>query len=93
MLNKVSLRKNYKSLQYRNVVYDLRNTTPQLWTSISDLDPDSNRSVDPDPKGVKMTHKNRNKLRNFMFWRAGSSLLRAEGFSCSLDVLYGGLGG
>jgi hypothetical protein len=27
-----------------------------------------------------------------MFWRAGFSLLRAEGFSCSLDVLYGGLG-
>ncbi len=27
-----------------------------------------------------------------MFWSAGCSLLRAEGFSCSLDVLYGGLG-
>ena len=25
------------------------------------------------------------------FWSAGCSLLRAEGFSCSLDVLYGGL--
>ncbi len=30
--------------------------------------------------------------KNKMFWSAGSSLLRAEGFSCSLDVLYGGLG-
>ncbi len=29
---------------------------------------------------------------NFIFWSAGCSLLRAEGFSCSLDVLYGGLG-
>ncbi len=28
----------------------------------------------------------------FLFWRAGCSLLRAEGFSCSLDVLYGDLG-
>jgi hypothetical protein len=27
-----------------------------------------------------------------MFSSAGCSLLRAEGFSCSLDVLYGGLG-
>ncbi len=28
----------------------------------------------------------------FMFWSAGCSFLRAEGFSCSLCVLYGGLG-
>jgi hypothetical protein len=41
---------------------------------------------------AKMTHKNRKKYRNFMFWSAGCSLLRAEGFSCSLGVLYGGLG-
>ncbi len=41
---------------------------------------------------AKMNHKNRQKLRNFMFWSAGCSLLRAEGFICSLDVLYGGLG-
>ncbi len=41
---------------------------------------------------VKMTHKSRKKLRNFMFWSAGCSLLRAEGFFCNLDVLYGGLG-
>jgi hypothetical protein len=33
---------------------------------------------DPDPGGHKMTQKNE------------CSLLRAEGFSCSLDVLYGG---
>ncbi len=31
-------------------------------------------------------------LRNFMIWSGGCSLLRAEGFFCSLDVLYGGLG-
>ncbi len=39
-----------------------------------------------------MTHKNRKKSRIFMFLSAGCSLLRAEGFSCSLGVLYGGLG-
>jgi hypothetical protein len=39
----------------------------------SGLDPDSIRSVDPDPysesgsKRAKMTHKSRQKLRNFMF--------------------------
>ena len=53
---------------------------------------------DPDPQYVcgsgsgsrkaKMTHKNRKKSRIFI----GCSLLRAEGFSCSLGVLYGGLG-
>ena len=39
-----------------------------------------------------MTHKNRNKSRIFMFLSTGCSLLRAEGFSSSLDVPYGGLG-
>jgi hypothetical protein len=35
-----------------------------------------------------MIQKNRKKYRIFMFWNAGCSLLRAEGFSCSLGVLY-----
>jgi hypothetical protein len=39
-----------------------------------------------------MTHKNRKKSRIFMFLSTGYSTLRAEGFSCSLCVLYGGLG-
>jgi hypothetical protein len=39
-----------------------------------------------------MTHKYRKKSIIFMFLRTGCSLLRAEGFSCSLGVLYGGLG-
>jgi hypothetical protein len=39
-----------------------------------------------------MTHKNRKKFRNFMFCSAVCSLLRAEGFFCNFDVLYGGLG-
>jgi hypothetical protein len=39
-----------------------------------------------------MTQKNRNKDRIFIFSSAGCLLLRAEGFSCSLGVLYGGLG-
>ncbi len=41
---------------------------------------------------ANMTHRIRKKLRNFLVWSAGCSLLRSEGFSCSLDVLYGGLG-
>ncbi len=52
------------------------------------------RVSDPDPysesgsrsRRAKMTHKSRKKLRNFMFWSAGCSLLRAEGFFCNLDV-------
>jgi hypothetical protein len=39
-----------------------------------------------------MTHKNRKKSKIFMFLSTGCSLLRAEGFSCSLGFLYGGLG-
>ncbi len=39
-----------------------------------------------------MTHKNSKKYRNFMFKSAECSLLWAECFSCSLDVVYGGLG-
>ncbi len=34
----------------------------------------------------------KNEYRISMFWSAGCSLLRAEGFSCSLGVLYGSLG-
>jgi hypothetical protein len=36
--------------------------------------------------------KNWKKDRIFIFWSARCSLLRAEGFSCSLGLLYGGLG-
>ena len=39
-----------------------------------------------------MAHKNRKKSRIFMYLSTGCSLFRAEGFSCSLGVLYGGLG-
>jgi hypothetical protein len=40
-----------------------------------------------------MTPKIEKKLKkNVMFCSAGCSLWRAEGFSCSLNVLYGGLG-
>ncbi len=69
-----------------------------------DLDTDSLGSLDPYPdldsqselrsgsrsRRAKMTHICR-KIK-LHFWGAGCSLLRAEGFSCSLDVLYGGLG-
>jgi hypothetical protein len=39
-----------------------------------------------------MNQKKRKQLINFIFWSAGYCLLRVEGFSCSLDVLYEGLG-
>ncbi len=66
----------------------------------SGLDPDSIGSVDPDPysesgsgsRRAKMTHKSRNFFEKFMFWSVGWPLLRAEGFFCNLDFLYGGLG-
>ncbi len=49
---------------------------------------------DPDPGGHRIQEgKNYPKKdRIFIFWSAGCSLLRAEGFSCSLGALYGGLG-
>ncbi len=56
------------------------------------LDPDSIRSVDPDLGGKKITRIKYNFFRNFTFRNAGCSILRAEGFFCNLDVLYGGLG-
>jgi hypothetical protein len=46
-------------------------------------------SLDSDPGGGKMTHKNKKKSINFIFLSAGCSLLRDEGFSYSLDVLMG----
>ncbi len=44
----------------------------------------SSSVADPDPGGQKEPTKKRNKLINFI---AGCSLLRAEGFFCSLNVL------
>jgi hypothetical protein len=43
-------------------------------------------------KRAKRPTKNLKKLINFIFWSAGCSLLRVEGFFCSLEVLYEGLG-
>jgi hypothetical protein len=55
-------------------------------------DPDlhSNSGSGSRSRRAKMTHKNRKKSRIFMVLSTGC--LRAEGFSCSLGVLYGGLG-
>ncbi len=62
-------------------------------------DPDSIRSVDPCPdsesgsvsRRAKMTNISTKKLKNIMFWSAGCSLLRVEGFFCSLKIFHGGL--
>jgi hypothetical protein len=40
----------------------------------------------------KYDPQKKKKINKFHFLSAGCSVLRAEGFSCSLDVLYGGLG-
>ncbi len=60
----------------------------------SGLDPDSIGSVDPDPDpgGQKWPTEVDKKILKFIFWSVGWPLLRAEGFFCNLDVLYGGLG-
>jgi hypothetical protein len=55
------------------------------------LDPDPQFECGSGPRRAKMTHKNRKKSRIFMFLCTGCSLVKAEGFSCSLGVLYGGL--
>jgi hypothetical protein len=57
-----------------------------------DPDPHSNGGSGTGSRRAKMTHKNRKKSRIYIFLSTGCSLLRAEGFSCSLNVLYGGLG-
>jgi hypothetical protein len=56
------------------------------------LDPDPHSNCGSGYRRAKMTHKKRKKSRIFMFLSTGCSLLRAEGFSCSLGVLYEGLG-
>jgi hypothetical protein len=56
------------------------------------LDPDPHTNCGSGSRRAKMTQKNRKKDRIFIFLSAGCSLVRAEGFSCSLGVLYGDLG-
>ncbi len=56
-----------------------------IWIRIQYADPD------PDPGGQNAPQKKK-KVKNVMFWIAGCSLLRAEGFFSSLGVLYRGLG-
>jgi hypothetical protein len=43
---------------------------------------------DPDPGGQKLPTKTE-KIKKFNVSSAGYSLLRAEGFFCSFDILYG----
>ncbi len=55
-----------------------------LWFSVSNLV--------QDPDWIRIQSSQWILIQHFMFWSAGWSLLRAECFFCSLDVLYGGLG-
>jgi hypothetical protein len=59
---------------------------------VLDPDPDPHSNCGSGSRRAKIIHKNRKKSRIFMFLSTGFSFLRAEGFSCSLGVLYGGLG-
>ncbi len=85
-------------------VLDQSDADPQHCFQITLPGSVTSRVADPDSHGsalidcgsgsrrAKMTHKSRKKYRILMFWSAGCSLLRAEGFFCTLAVLYGGLG-
>jgi hypothetical protein len=57
-------------------------------------DPDQHSNCGSVSRRAKMPHKNKKKSRIFLFLSTGTgcSLLRADGFSCSLGVLYGDLG-
>jgi hypothetical protein len=48
--------------------------------------------IESGSRSAKITHKSRTKVNRLNFLSAGCSLLRAGGFSCSLDILNGGLG-
>jgi hypothetical protein len=50
------------------------------------------RMHNPDPDRIQEGKKCSKKVNKLIFLRAGCSVLRVEGFSCSLDVLYEGLG-
>ncbi len=80
---------------YRYTTSDLLSKfLPTCWHQVGS----KKRSVDPYP-GLESGYGSRRandpqnwkKFRNFIFWSAWCSLLRAEGFFCSLDVFYGGL--
>jgi hypothetical protein len=64
---------------------------PHLF-ELLDPDPHSNCGSGSGSRRAKMSNKNRKNYRIFVFLSAGCSFLRAEGFSFSLGVLYGGLG-
>jgi hypothetical protein len=57
------------------------------------LDPDSISSLDPDPDpGGKNDSRKYKKVKKSGVLKCWMFSLRAEGFSCSLDVVFGGLG-
>ncbi len=59
---------------------------------VADQDPYPDPDSESGSRRAKMTHKSGIFFLKFMFWSLGWPLLRAEGFFCNLDVLYGGLG-
>jgi hypothetical protein len=67
---------------------EIKYTILQGCRSGSGLDPDSGSGS----RRGKMTHKSRKKFVKVHVLSVGWSLLRAEGFFCNLDILYGGQG-
>ncbi len=98
----VSLVLNHKALAQYQMLF--RYSHAKIFSSFVDPDPDWIRMqwgpLDPytdsqsgsGSRRAKIAHHNRKKLINLIFSSAGCSVLRDEGFHCSLDVLYGGLG-
>jgi hypothetical protein len=60
----------------------------RIRTDFDRLDPECGSGY----RRAKIIHKNRKKLRNFKFEVLDVLFLRAEGFSCSSDVLHKSLG-
>ncbi len=60
--------------------------------SIGPVDPDPNSESGSESRRAKMTHKRRNFFVKVHVLKCYKPLLRAEGFFCNLDILYGGLG-
>ncbi len=81
------------NLVFSYLRYIIHGTEPlnQCCESGPVLDRDSFGSLDPYPDPEGHDPKHRKKLINFILLSARCSLLRDEGFSCSLDVLYEGL--
>ena len=63
-----------------------------IWIRIPNTDPDPLARLNMDPIRIRNPARKQKKVNGFLYLSVVYSLLRSEGFSCSLDVIYGGLG-